>query len=272
MATFSLTKNPLTSGINYPSLPNWVTAPGAMYALGIAMGELKSNRIPRPPSNPLNTVAAKKIKAERAKSQSVPWSESQATKRKANPISIVDIDMTPTSFASGGKSFDRITLPTVPLEVTYDPKPNWAVIASIARNSPFYHYTGSEDTLSFRIDWYSNMENRKDVIFYCRWLAARSKANGYYEDPHRVIIVWGEEDLLFSKDLWIVTNATYRLSQFQKQAGMLPNQAYQEVELKKVIPTNTDYDTILGSIMPVISTPSTPSTPSSPQSNIPPYV
>ena len=237
MATFSLTKNPLNRSWASIPTPPYYTLPGALKAAQIAMEQQKLHR-----------KSQMKTKAPTARSHTTDTNFSR--KMAINPIEIVDIDMRPTSFKSHGKSFSKITLPTVPADLTIDPKPNWATIASIGRNNPFYHYTGSEDTLSFRIDWYSKMENRQDVIFYCKWLAARSKANGYYEDPHRILIVWGREDLLFKDELWIITKASYKLSQFQKQASMLPNQAYQDIELKKVTELNTDYDTLLGDIFP----------------------
>jgi len=141
---------------------------------------------------------------------------------------------------SSKTSYSYITLNTVPSELEFTPTPNYATIASIGRNAPFYHYTGSEDTLVFKLDWYAKEENRADVIRNCRWLATRSKSEGYYGDPHRVIIVWGDRGL-FATDTWVITKASYKLSQFQRHQGMLPNQAYQEVELKKVIETNTNY-------------------------------
>ena len=250
MAKFSLTKNPFNVGFNYPIISEWYTMPGAMKAAEIAIGEMKSHRVPGALPDPKDSEAAKLILAERKKTQSQPWTESQAQKKEPHFIWIVDTDMGDTSFRGQGKSFRMIQLPTVPLELEFDPKPNWAIIASIGRNNPFYHYTGSEDTLSFKIDWYSKMENRQDVIFNCRWLAARSKANGYFEDPHRIMIIWGKESVLFQNSFWIVTKASYKLSQFQKQASMLPNQAYQEVELKRVTETNTDYDELLGNLFP----------------------
>jgi len=64
-------------------------------------------------------------------------------------------------------------------------------IASFGSNNPIYQYTGSEDTLSFVIDWFSSENHREDVIFNCRWIEALTKSDGYNEPPHRVKIIWG---------------------------------------------------------------------------------
>lgn len=258
---------------NIPGLPTPTTNPVLLarwakwadnVALGMVLGNMKGIR-QLPNFDPENTHAAKKIQAERniGASNSAPptadraawltdannphaWTKDQfGSGIRPNPIYIIDIDADPKL----GKSYSYITLYTVPTEISFDPSANFSTIASIGRNAPFYHYTGSEDTLSFKLDWFAKDENRKDVIFNCRWLAAMSKSDGYYGDPHRVMVIWGDGGL-FANDLWIVTKATYKLSQFQKHQGMLPNQAYQDLELKKVIDTNTNLLDHMGDIIP----------------------
>lgn len=146
------------------------------------------------------------------------------------------------------KSYSTLILPTVPRELNYDSSPQWATIASIGRNAPFYNYSGSEDTLTFEIDWYSREDKRDDVIYACRWMEAMSKSDGYDGDPHRLVIEWGKGGELFKDDVWIVHKAAYRLTQFQKHRGMLPQQAYQEIVLKKVITKNTSSRQVMGSL------------------------
>lgn len=167
-------------------------------------------------------------------------------------IYLVDIDFKPNSVdpqtgLSTTKYYDTLRLNTVPMELNYDPDPQWATIASIGRNAPFYHYTGSEDTLSFQIDWFSKEDHRKDVIYACRWLESLSKSNSYKEDPHRIMIMWGKANELFLKSLWIVHKASYKLSQFQRHRSMLPQQAYQEVVLKRVLVENSNTSDVFGS-------------------------
>lgn len=131
---------------------------------------------------------------------------------------------------------EKLRIQTVPIDVRVEPESNWVVIPSIGRNNPFYHYTGGEDTLSFTIDWYSVHPLRQDVINNCRWVESLSRANGYKEEPPRVLLVFGE---LFKYTTWIVQAAPYRLSLFDRESQMLPRQAYQDLVLKKV----TDHST-----------------------------
>lgn len=165
----------------------------------------------------------------------------QTSKPKPNPIYLVDFDY------KSGKGGDRfIELPTVPRQLEYDPSPNWAVIASIGRNSPFFHYSGSEDTLTFTIDWYSKEDKREDVIYKCKWVEAKTKADGYIDSPHRILVKWGNENRLFDSVIWVVTKASYRLLNFVKNRSMLPQQAYQEISLKRVADFNLTMKEVYG--------------------------
>jgi hypothetical protein len=166
---------------------------------------------------------------------------------KVNNIAIMDVDWKPKQKDGTDTPNTRyIILPTVPQTLDFNPDPNWAVIASVGRNTPFFHYMGSEDTLAFTIDWYARNNQREDVIFNCRWLEAKTKADAYREDPHRVMLKWGTEDELFQDSLWIVFKASYKLSNFHKGVSMIPQQAYQEIILKRVVDFNLSSAQVYG--------------------------
>lgn len=170
-------------------------------------------------------------------------------------IAIVDIDTEPARY---------IKLPFVPGVLEFKPESNFVGLASFGRNNPFYQYTGSEDTLSFTIDWHSNTQSREDVIFYCRWLESLTKANGYESRPHRVMVVWGggSDDPSYSKLLgpdnkWLLVSAPYTLTQFNRgyrdpetgeviNTNMLPQQAIQNVVFKRLAEHNYTTEDILG--------------------------
>lgn len=167
------------------------------------------------------------------------------TKVVVDTITIIDYDFVD---AAGKKGYDSIELPFVPRELSYQPTSKFVGIATMGRNNPHYHFTGSEDSLQFDIDWFSNQDDRKDVINSCRWIEALTKADGYKSPPHRVRLRWGNSDLLFADSVWLVTEAPYTLSDFVKsyrnkdgnivKVGMLPQQAYQKVTLKRVTNDN----------------------------------
>jgi hypothetical protein len=146
----------------------------------------------------------------------------------------------------------------VPLEISYNPESKFIPIASPGRNNALYHYTGSEDTLSFTLDWHSIDTNREDVIQKCRWMEALTKNDGLALPPHYVSLIWGQSISSDSRprvslfgdseidNTWLVVSAPYRLSLFHGEYNMLPIQAYQEVTLKRVVPYSRSRDLILG--------------------------
>lgn len=154
-------------------------------------------------------------------------------------VAIIDID-------AGGynKDYETITLPFIPRELSYDPQSNFVAIKPIGRNTSKYQFTGSEDILEFEIDWYANDYNRREVIERCRRIESLSKSDGYQGDPHRVMLYWGEGDILFKDHVFIVLSAKYKLSHFNKgyldrnnnivSTNMLPIQAYQTVRLGRI--------------------------------------
>lgn len=163
---------------------------------------------------------------------------------------VIESDLYIIRIDENNKKIEKLRIQCIPLELDVQPTANWAVLPSAGRNNPFYNYTGGEDTLSFTLDWYANTELKDDVLYNCRWLESLSRANGYFDEPPRIILQFGG---LFKFDRWIIESAKYKLSLFDKepnaqQISMLPRQAYQEVVLKKVTTRNTLIDDIRFSV------------------------
>jgi len=147
---------------------------------------------------------------------------------------------------------ERMQLQNVPRLLDYEPTANWAAIAPIARNNPFYHYTGGEDTLRFNIDWFSDKkpnndpdEDRIELIRKCRWMEAKLRNDGFDAPPHAIQLLW--EDTLWINDTWVVQACPYKLSNFHKGIQLMPQLATQEITLKRV----TDENRSLREIMQV---------------------
>jgi hypothetical protein len=139
-------------------------------------------------------------------------------------------------------TLEQISIQFVPQELDYTPDSNFIPIASMGRNNPLYHYTGSEDTLKFTLDWYANIESREDVITNCKKLEALTKNDSFDKPPHPIKLIWN--DKLFSKSTWLVVSAPYKLSLFQAHRNMLPQQAYQEITLKRLTEFNSSLNQI----------------------------
>lgn len=172
-------------------------------------------------------------------------------------ITLVDIDYNEGEHKNS-RYYEKLTIPFIPRELNYGVESNFVGIASFGKNNPIYQFTGSEDTLTFTIDWHSNDLNREDVIFKCRWVEALCKADSYKETPHRVKLLWGKENKLFQDHTFILVSAPYTLSQFNRNyrdsdgniisTHLLPQQAMQNITLKRITTHNLSSMEIIGNV------------------------
>lgn len=180
----------------------------------------------------------------------------------SDKIRIISLDHT----GDEGKQYSFIELPTVPLELSYSMNSRFIAIATIGRNNPHYHYTGSEDQLEFTVDWFSDSFGFEDVIFNCRWLETLTK-NNRYKKPHRIKLQWGNDDRLFQDDIWLLVHAPYKMKQFNRgykepgsgkfiSTSLLPACATQTLKFKRVTKGSLLYSEIMGQVdnrLPVVA-------------------
>ena len=164
-------------------------------------------------------------------------------------------------------SSDQITyleLQTYPEKVSFQGESTWAVINSMGRNTPMYHFTGAESIIQLNISWYcDDPANPADVLAKCKLLEAWSKGNGYISAPPILKLNWGDSEL-FKDELFILTAATYELSNWRgsvKQydrktkklvlpkgyvdTNLLPAMATQELIFRRVSATNLTHGDII---------------------------
>ena len=164
-------------------------------------------------------------------------------------------------------SSDPITyleLQTYPENVSFQGESTWAVINSMGRNTPMYHFTGAESIIQLNISWYcDDPANPADVLAKCKLLEAWSKGNGYISAPPILKLNWGDSEL-FKDELFILTAATYELSNWRgsvKQydrktkelvlpkgyvdTNLLPAMATQELIFRRVSATNLTHGDII---------------------------
>lgn len=159
-----------------------------------------------------------------------------------------------------------IILQNRPDEMSVEPVPKWGAVHSMGRNNPFMIYGGSEDTITLEISWYSTDENyRDDVLTKCRLLESWTKADGYNAAPPTLNIIWGKTGM-FENDQFILTGASYRLTNFQDYAflpeqgvdnaralrrgefldlKLLPNMATQTLQFKRVTIDNRTHQDVI---------------------------
>ena len=186
------------------------------------------------------------------------WIEPQKEARGKSQKGIIRI------YALGKSPAEWIQLQTIPQELDFRTESTWAVINSMGRNTPMYHFTGAETVIQMNISWYCNdPANPQEVVTKCRLLEAWSKANGYTAGPPVLTLEWGGSDL-FANSLWILTSATYKLSHWRlpikvrkigsrelitpegyEDPKLYPSMATQELEFRRVSATNLTYEEIV---------------------------
>lgn len=157
-----------------------------------------------------------------------------------------------------------IELQTYPEKVSFQGESTWAVINSMGRNTPMYHFTGAESVIQMNISWFcDDPANPADVIAKCKLLEAWSKGNGYISAPPILKLNWGDSEL-FKDELFILTAATYELSNWRGSAkqydpktkqlanptgyvdtNLLPATATQELIFRRVSATNLTHQDIV---------------------------
>lgn len=167
----------------------------------------------------------------------------RVTNRVDDYVAIIDVD-----YNGYDKGYNIIKLPAIPRELGWTTESLFSAIRPIGRNNPFFHFTGAEDRLEFEIDWFSTSWDKTEVLKNCRMIEALSKADGYSAPPHRVLLKWGQNDVLFSNMYFQVLSASYKFTRFNKaylnelgileRADMLPVQAYQTVVLGRITDHN----------------------------------
>ena len=175
--------------------------------------------------------------------------------KEARRIRIYNIKASPVQW---------IELQTIPEKVTFQGESTWAVINSMGRNTPMYHFTGAETVIQFNVSWYCNdPANPVEVVAKCRLLEAWSKANGYAVAPPVLEIQWGDSDL-FRDQKFILTAATYELKNWKDSAKVWdatqkkyvmpagyvdpklnPMVATQELIFRRVSASNLTYENII---------------------------
>lgn len=122
----------------------------------------------------------------------------------------------------------RLYIQFIPTNVSIQRNSSTQTVQIVGRNNPLYQYTAGEKLLSMTLDFYSEEEEREDVIKRCHWLEGLTYNDGYDKPPERVRLVWGD---LYQDEIWTVKSVNYSLSNFHKGWGFLPQQAYVDITL-----------------------------------------
>lgn len=107
-----------------------------------------------------------------------------------------------------------IGLQFTPNNIEYKPESNFAAIKTQGRNNPFYHYTGSEDTVTFDIEWLADQADISRTLMRARLLESWTKADGDLGRPPVVKIDWAGN--MFADATWFLVSAQYTMRNFMR--------------------------------------------------------
>lgn len=129
----------------------------------------------------------------------------------------------------------RIYFQGLPTEIHVDESSSFSAINSANRNVPLYHYNHGEDTIRFSVSFFADIEEQSDVLAKVKWISSLKKVDGYGKNIHPVQLAFGN---LFKDSKFIVTESPYILRHPNRELGMLPRLATQEITLKRISEKN----------------------------------
>jgi hypothetical protein len=134
--------------------------------------------------------------------------------------------------------YTKVDIQFVPEVLNYNRVANMQEVRPILRNIPKLHYSGGTTNMTFRLDFFAQQEDRKDVIEKVRLLESTAHSDGYDAPKPQVKIVWGE---LFRDEIWEVSSVRAQLSNFKAEQGFLPQQAYVDITVIRVSDSNLTF-------------------------------
>jgi len=134
---------------------------------------------------------------------------SRASLPKGEVVNITIID--PDKLETEPSLADKVSLDFIPTSLTVSPSSMLAPIRILGANNSTFHFGGSDDTVTFKIDWYGYI--KEPVIKKCRFIESLCKADGWTSGPPEVRIDWGN-GRMFEHHNFIVTKAPYTMKTF----------------------------------------------------------
>lgn len=93
-------------------------------------------------------------------------------------------------------------------------------IKTISRTNPFIGYSGTQETISFDLQMYSDEESRKELHRKINWIKGLAYPDKRDGKPSRLRIVWGE---LLNKYTFALQSCEIKKSNFSKYHDGYPS-------------------------------------------------
>lgn len=118
--------------------------------------------------------------------------------------------------------FNRLELQFMPENLTWSRNARLSNIAVVGRNNDLLQYTGGEDKLTFDIDFYSDEENRRDVMRKVNFLKSLAMSDGGFGAARNFKIVMGK---FFTTEVWSMNSVVSTYSNYHQLYDYLPVRA-----------------------------------------------
>lgn len=125
--------------------------------------------------------------------------------------------------------FERRMIQFVPDSISVPRKANMQDTTIVGRNNEIMQYITGSETLSLNLDFYSDDDERKDVISTINWFKSLTYNDGAPGKFRNVRIVFGD---LFKNDVWVLTGVDPDFSIFDSEKGWLPVMAKVKLDFK----------------------------------------
>lgn len=125
--------------------------------------------------------------------------------------------------------FDRLEIQFMPQNISWQRSARINGVAVVGRNNDQQQYTGGEDKLSFKLDFYADNEgNGEDVLRKVNWIKSLAYRDGNFGPARNVKFVIGR---LFREHVWAVKSVSINYDQFMPNHEFLPWRAGLTVSL-----------------------------------------
>lgn len=125
-------------------------------------------------------------------------------------------------------SYETIPIQFVPEVIEINRQVDFAEIKPILRNIPKYQYSGGSTSLPLRLDFFSQEDDRSDVVNVCNKLMSLGYSDGFENEKPKVVLTWGN---MFRGETWEVGSVKVQYSDFKSKNDFFPQQAYVDILL-----------------------------------------
>ncbi len=122
----------------------------------------------------------------------------------------------------------KIEAQFVPGEIVEDRTNRLQAVPVVARSNDQFQYTGGEDTINLKLQFYADDDNRESAIQKVRDIQAIGMSDGPFGKAKRVKFIFGK---LYRRHVWSIKKVSSNLSNFDNFNNYYPLFATVDIQL-----------------------------------------